>query len=839
MLYRYLLFVLVLFSGIKLFAQEAERSPFKPTDIPISSSQFSEEQWDVQFDYDLQALSGLGSAGAEYAGDIFYVTKWNRNMFLRFASDGTFIDSLPLGNYSGATGVRDLAWDGQYLYGGIAAGNMIAVIDPTIMSVISTITTSVASIRSIAYDQIRDGFWVSGWNDALTCVSRTGTVIATMTNVLTAKYGSAYDPYTPEGPFLWVWDQSQGQGFPQLIHQFDLTTLQATGVTFDIKTKITTAGANAIAGGLFITKGLAMGKATLGGVFQGAPDRLFGLELANTESGPLNPFVINSPEAGITVTTFPGSHDDITFAWDTAAAGATYNWVFGTALPQRLLTQFSSTNSLTITLGELDEILNDAGVAQGESLVGSWDIWAYRNNAENDSLKSTNGPRAITLKRELPTLSPFNLYSPPSGATLVTSSNNSSTVMINWGSSGPGVMYQWKFGIPSIATPVFTMISNNDGLDTMMTMKNYEVDATLASFGLNPGDSVIGQWAVWGYAGNDSLKSAQTFDLTLKRQGRGEVLVTYDSTITDSRTSLDSVTAVLARYGITYEIMNRGTISSTISFSLRDFKKVIWLGENTSTASAVQRDSIKAYLSGGTSGMKSKLIVFSEDIGWQHGRPSSSNLDLDFLNNYLGVDYLADRPTSGANQGLVGVEINSGITDSTIGVYPEVLGPYIGTNWVPLYQFRGLDSLNAIGNLTDNFTVATFGVDISSLRPAIDSPPGSPVERFVIGALNFVDGIVGVRDNNSSAPSQYVLLQNYPNPFNPATKIQYSLAGTQLVTLKIYDILGREIRTLINKTQDAGYYTIEFDASNLPSGTYIYKLSAGSFVSTQKMMLVK
>ncbi len=105
---------------------------------------------------------------------------------------------------------------------------------------------------------------------------------------------------------------------------------------------------------------------------------------------------------------------------------------------------------------------------------------------------------------------------------------------------------------------------------------------------------------------------------------------------------------------------------------------------------------------------------------------------------------------------------------------------------------------------------------------------------------NVVEVIVG-------SPEKFELRQNYPNPFNPVTTIEYSIpivkaknfSPQQKVELKIYDVLGREIATLVNKKQLPGNYSVKFDASNLPSGVYIYSLRSGSFVATRKMILLK
>ena len=88
-------------------------------------------------------------------------------------------------------------------------------------------------------------------------------------------------------------------------------------------------------------------------------------------------------------------------------------------------------------------------------------------------------------------------------------------------------------------------------------------------------------------------------------------------------------------------------------------------------------------------------------------------------------------------------------------------------------------------------------------------------------------------------PSEIVLYQNYPNPFNPVTTISYSIPIKSQVELVIYNTLGERIKKLVNKEKEAGSYQIEFDATVLPSGIYFYRLQAGSFVETKKMVLLK
>jgi len=103
------------------------------------------------------------------------------------------------------------------------------------------------------------------------------------------------------------------------------------------------------------------------------------------------------------------------------------------------------------------------------------------------------------------------------------------------------------------------------------------------------------------------------------------------------------------------------------------------------------------------------------------------------------------------------------------------------------------------------------------------------------GAFTYSD-IVEV---NVAAPVEFALEQNYPNPFNPSTLISYSIPQNSFVTLKVYDIIGNEVVTLVNQTQSAGKYDVRFDASKLSNGVYFYTIKADNFTSTKKMILMK
>ncbi len=111
----------------------------------------------------------------------------------------------------------------------------------------------------------------------------------------------------------------------------------------------------------------------------------------------------------------------------------------------------------------------------------------------------------------------------------------------------------------------------------------------------------------------------------------------------------------------------------------------------------------------------------------------------------------------------------------------------------------------------------------------------SNVQQAMKTSLTGATGIV----NHNTVPESYSLSQNYPNPFNPSTNFSFSIPGTEKVSLKIYDVLGNEVETVVNDVLSAGTYSVELNASNYSSGIYFYTLSTGNFRETKKMNLIK
>lgn len=174
-------------------------------------------------------------------------------------------------------------------------------------------------------------------------------------------------------------------------------------------------------------------------------------------------------------------------------------------------------------------------------------------------------------------------------------------------------------------------------------------------------------------------------------------------------------------------------------------------------------------------------------------------------------------------------------------------------------QFRityAMDNSNVPTAFFKSFNGSSWSNRIIFSNNAIDTVYAKPRAGYILGSADDGAGVwssyngyngffskhmlttTGISSNNE-IPSGFSLSQNYPNPFNPVTNIKFSIPVNGLVTLKIYDISGKEVAALVNQNMNAGSYTFDFDASNLSSGAYFYRLSANGFTDVKKMMLVK
>ena len=161
------------------------------------------------------------------------------------------------------------------------------------------------------------------------------------------------------------------------------------------------------------------------------------------------------------------------------------------------------------------------------------------------------------------------------------------------------------------------------------------------------------------------------------------------------------------------------------------------------------------------------------------------------------------------------------------------------------YKLKADSAWNNIKNLdiVNDFAKYSYRVGLCLYTPGI----GVPVQggfSDTVGAkwiifLYYDNSTISRINNSKEIPGKFLLYQNYPNPFNPTTIIKYQIPKESFVTIKLYDLLGREVRTLVNVQKSAGSYEFILDGSDLSSGIYFYKMQAGYFVQTKKLVLLK
>ena len=167
-------------------------------------------------------------------------------------------------------------------------------------------------------------------------------------------------------------------------------------------------------------------------------------------------------------------------------------------------------------------------------------------------------------------------------------------------------------------------------------------------------------------------------------------------------------------------------------------------------------------------------------------------------------------------------------TNAVISVFDNV--NYNANNLLPYNSIQYSVNTNGIGNRT-----VILMLDIEDNFNAVYSITSKFSDAEILPKA--IRKEVGLGENFNV--TEYDLFQNYPNPFNPSTTIRYQIPEDGMVRLKVYDILGREVKTLVNNFKTKGRYEVTFDASSLASGLYIYEINSGSYKASKKMTLIK
>ena len=233
-------------------------------------------------------------------------------------------------------------------------------------------------------------------------------------------------------------------------------------------------------------------------------------------------------------------------------------------------------------------------------------------------------------------------------------------------------------------------------------------------------------------------------------------------------------------------------------------------------------------------GTNSTFIMFSSNAGvnWSQQTTPLTNSYLMWFNNAMtgvaGDNALYSTSNGGTNWAALTSPIAANVggicgRGSEYWAAPQALTIYYssnnGANWTLQYTSTTAGVIYHMTHSRNGFTV--WGVKSNGT------------------IVRYGPTLTGIEPIGNTSPTSYTLAQNYPNPFNPVTKINFAIPKQNLVTIKVYDILGREVSTLVNEVKSPGTYSIDFDGSKYASGAYFYKIKAGDFTDTKKMMLIK
>lgn len=313
----------------------------------------------------------------------------------------------------------------------------------------------------------------------------------------------------------------------------------------------------------------------------------------------------------------------------------------------------------------------------------------------------------------------------------------------------------------------------------------------------------------------------------------------------------DFVVSHAKSFNLSFEsCSNEQIINGTID--LNNYQLVIWILGDESTAdqtfSAVERTKVAAYLENG-----GKLFVSGSEIAWElEGASSATTQQTQFLRTYLKAKYIADDSNIYGVYGVdstefAGLGFGYGIVSNGspyLEDYPDIIDTVGGS--IPILKYNSVSTAGIA--FTGNFNnSANTGQLVYLAFPFETINLAAERTKVMSAALRYFN-LIPPSDiiADEYIPMEFSLSQNYPNPFNPATKIQFTIPPSPLpfgkgtgVRLLVYDILGNKITTLVDEEKPAGSYEVEFNAEKLSSGVYFYRITAGDFMQTKKMLLLR
>lgn len=741
------------------------------------------------FSYDVSNEAGEEVAlGVEFDGSFFWVTGGgarspeDENRLFKYDLFGNLVATFVQPTTS-AFGWRDLAFDGTYLY--TSDSPNIEQIDPATGTVTGeTIPGPLEPNRGLAYDPVTDHFWTADFASDIFEIDRSGSIVNQYPNSL-AVYGLAWDATSSGGPYLWIWSQDANG---TLATRFSPATGIFSSVTFEGDDTF-----GGIAGGATFTTELPTVPAGIGvlvGLHQSTPDVIVGYVTPPSWLADIDPVVGTIAVGG-------GSQVvNLRLDADGLVAGS-YEAELIVGSNDDNEGRVSVPVSLTVTSpqgsqGRVDPISKDFGLVEvgASSAPATFTLRSIGTQALAVSGIVSSDP-AFTLS-DLPAL-PLNL-GPGNSATFTASFS-------------PNIVG---------ATSGIITVNSNDPDDPALEIA---VSGTaIPAGGAQPG--VL-------YASSGRADGGRLF-------------------------TIDPATGAATLIGET-------GIGAVAALAINSFGEVY--GSTTSAPSTlvkINAETGEAFAIGDIGVDFIEALAFDAN-GALYGANATRN----------SILYRINPLTAQATEiGATGVDLISGLSFSPDGVLYASNGQGQGIG--PGDQLFTIDTSSAAGTLVGDVGFDASIPDIAfdrngnlfgmtggqgpSPRSFISIDPATGAGTL-IGALGFnsMSGLcfapgdpdaVEDGDQTASTPKAFALEQNYPNPFNPSTKIRYAIAQNSHVVLKIYSILGQEVRTVVDEKQAANAYETIWDGRNnagvaMPTGVYFYQIRAGNEVATKRMLFLK
>ncbi len=285
-------------------------------------------------------------------------------------------------------------------------------------------------------------------------------------------------------------------------------------------------------------------------------------------------------------------------------------------------------------------------------------------------------------------------------------------------------------------------------------------------------------------------------------------------------------------YSGSYALVSHSALQAP-GVDISNFEVIAWAAGITVPVFTVQDvNLLRNYLDGG-----GKLFICGQDIGEDiFETTGQSQFAQSFYNNYLIADYITGHSGFNLIRGIEDDPIGHGIAFSLGSLYersPDEIAP-ANQFATPVMRYGTGTKVAGLKAVKNNFMVVyfAFGMEQITQKATRDS--------IIVRVIRWFDeGVSGGIEQDPSMLRYYSLEQNYPNPFNPSTTISYNIGKESDVSLKVYDVMGAEVAELVNRRQSAGYYEVQFDASDLSSGVYFYRLVSGGYSSVKKMSILK